>query len=170
MGRVQKAPARLREEILARLEEFDYQFLLLEDAIRAFGEDFDLPAFKRAFEKESGVAGSQKVQLVERSFSHVQNFMAQLAEAGGMLAQLEPPKIHEGPAARAFETLEEAGVINASLCTRLKRCQQARSEIEHDYIHVTAGRVHEMAKLAVESAPEFIERYKPWIEPYLRQG
>lgn len=162
-----KTPARLRTEILARLEEFDYQLLLLTEAMKEFGEAFDLREFKRAFEKESGVAGSHKVQTVERSFSHVQNFMAQLAEDGGMLTRLEPPKIHEGPAARAFEALKEAGVIDASLCDRLKRCQQARSEIEHDYIHVTAGRVHEMAKLAADSAPEFIERYKQWIEPYL---
>lgn len=167
MGRSQKTSARLRDEILARLEEFDYQLLLLEDAMRGFGENFDLPEFKRAFDKEAGVAGSQKVQLVERSFSHVQNFMAQLAEDGGMLAQLTPPKIHEGPAARAFEALKEAEVINASLCDRLKRCQKARSEIEHDYIHVTAGRVHEAAKLAAGAAPEFIQSYKDWIEPYL---
>lgn len=167
MARGQKTPARLRDEIFARLEEFDYQFLLLEDAMRGFGENFDPAAFKRAFEKKSGRTGSQKVQLVERSFSHVQNFMAQLAEAGGMLAQLEPPKIHEGPAAKAFEALKEAEVIDAPLCDRLKRCQRARSEIEHDDIRVTAGRVHEMAKLAAESAPEFVERYKRWIEPYL---
>ncbi|HEX5527889.1 MAG TPA: hypothetical protein VFX44_11930 [Solirubrobacterales bacterium] len=166
MGR-RKTPARLRTEILARLEEFDYQLLLLEEAMKEFGEDFDLREFKRAFEKESGVVGSHKVQAVERSFSHVQNFMAQLAEAGGMLARLEPPKIHEGPAARAFEALEAAEVIDAPLCDRLKRCWQARSELEHDYIHVTAGRVHEAAKLAAESAPDFIERYKRWIEPYL---
>lgn len=167
MGRVQKTPTRLRDEILARLEEFDYQFQLLEDAMNEFGENFDLPTFKRAFEKESGRPGSQKVQLVERSFSHVQNFMAQLAEDGGMLVQLAPPKIHEGRAARAFEALKEAEVIDASLCDQLKRCQKGRSEIEHDYIHVTAGRVHEVAKLAAESAPQFIERYKRWIEPYL---
>lgn len=167
IGRARKTPARLRDEILARLGEFDYQFLLLEEAMKQFGKDFDLRAFKRAFEKEAGVAGSHKVQNVERSFSHVQNFMAQLAEAGGMLAHLEPPKIHEGPAARAFEALKEAEVIDAPLCDRLKRCQQARAEIEHDYIHVTAGRVHEVTELAAESAPQFIERYKRWIEPYL---
>ncbi|MGN6276265.1 MAG: hypothetical protein ACTHNP_10110 [Solirubrobacterales bacterium] len=167
MGRTKKTPARLRDEILARLEEFDYQLLSLEAAMKEFGDNFALPPFKRAFERESGIAAFNKVQAVERSFSHVQNFMAQLAEAGGILAELEPPKIHEGPAARAFEALEEAGVIDASLVDRLKRCQNARSEIEHDYIHVTAGRVHEVAKLAAESAPEFIERYKNWIEPYL---
>lgn len=163
----QKSPARLRSEILARLEEFDYQLLLLEEAMRKFGENFGLRLFKEAFEKRSGVDGSLQVQAVERSFSHVQNFMSQLAEDGGTLAQLPPPKIRGGPAARAFEALKEAEVIDASLCNRLKRCQKARSEIEHDYIRVTAGRVHEAAKLAAGSAPEFLERYRRWIEPYM---
>lgn len=162
-----KTPARLRAEILTRLGEFDYQLLLLEEAMRKFGEDFDLRLFKQAFERKSGVDGSLQVQAVERSFCHVQNFMTQLAEGGGMLAQLPPPKIHEGAAARAFEALKEAKVIDASLCNRLKRCQKARSEIEHDYIRITAGRVHEAAKLAAASAPEFLERYRLWIEPHL---
>lgn len=68
MGPNRRTPARLRGEILALLEEFDYQLLPLEEAMKEFGENFDLPAFKRAFEKGAGVPGSHKVQAVERSF------------------------------------------------------------------------------------------------------
>ena len=167
MARRKKTAAQLRGEILVHLEEFDYQLLLLEKAMEQFGENFDLREFKRAFEKQAGISASHQVQAVERSFSRVQNFIAQLAESGSMLAQLKLPKSHGGDAARAFEALREAKIIEASICNQLKRGQAMRSEIEHEYVQVKAGRVHEAAKLVAAIAPEFISRYKTWIEPYL---
>jgi hypothetical protein len=130
MARRKKAASLLRSEILAHLEEFDYQLLLLETAMDQFGENFDLGEFKRAFEKKAGISASHQVQVVERSFSRVQNFMAQLAQSGSILAQLNLPKSHEGDAARAFEAPRDAKVIEPSMCNRLnagKRCVRKSS-------------------------------------------
>jgi len=135
--------------------------------MEAFGEDFRLKEFKRAFEGSSGVASALRVQAVERSFSRVQNYMGQLAIDGSLLAGLELPLVHEGEVARAFEALKQEKVIGASLCSRLKDAQKARSAIEHDYVGIPAGDVHRAVDAVAKAAPEFIERYKAWIRPYL---
>lgn len=108
MTRPRKTPAKLRAEILAHLEDFDYELLLLKTAMDQFGEDFKMGEFKRAFQREAGLEGSLQVKAVERAFARVQNQMAQLAEYGARLAGLEPPKTRGGTAARAFESLKEA--------------------------------------------------------------
>lgn len=157
----------LRAEIVAHLEDFPIQLLALESAMEEFGEDFDLAEFKLAFERKRGIKAYNSVQAVERAFARVQNYVVQLAESGAMLAGLELPKTHEGPAARALDALRQAGVISATVAKDLKRAQKARSAIEHEYVAVKAGRVHEAVELVVEAARAFIGPYTAWIEAYL---
>lgn len=135
--------------------------------MQEFGEDFELKRFKPAFEGRVGMGAYNRVQAVERSFARVQNYMAQLSLSGAQLADLELPKIREGEAARAFEALKRAGVIDPSLCKRLKRTQKVRSEVEHDYAQVKAGSLHEAVELVAASSRDFIEAYTTWITPYL---
>jgi uncharacterized protein YutE (UPF0331/DUF86 family) len=97
----------------------------------------------------------------------VQNYIAQLAKSGSMLAGLELPKTHEGDTMRVFDALKEAGVINASVARDLKRAQRACSTIEHDYVAVNAGKVHEAVELVATAARSFVGPYAAWIEPYL---
>lgn len=167
MAEKRKSPAQLRNEIVDHLEDFPVQLLALESAMEEFGEDFDLAAFKRAFERKPSIKAYNNVQAVERAFARVQNYIAQLAESGARLAALKFPKTHEGDAARALDALRDAGVIPATLAKQLKRTQKARSAIEHDYVVVKAGRVHEAVELLVGSARAFIGPYAAWIEPYL---
>lgn len=162
-----KSRAQLRGGIVAHLEDFPRQLLALETAMEKFGEDFELNEFKPAFEGHAGSEAYNRVQAVERSFARVQNYVAQLAISGAMLAGLELPRRHESELARAFEALKEAGVIDASLCRQLKRAQKARTAIEHEYVEVKAGRVHEAALLIATAAPLFLSAYVGWIEPYL---
>lgn len=135
--------------------------------MQEFGEEFELNRFKPAFEGRIGIEAYNRVQAVERSFARVQNYMAQLSLSGAQLAGLELPKIREGEAARAFEALKRAGVIDPSLCRKLKRTQKTRSEVEHDYAQVKAGSLHEAVALVAASARDFIEAYTAWITPYL---
>lgn len=162
-----ESPARLRKKVIALLEEYPRQLLALETAMEKFGEDFDLNEFEPAFEGQLGSEAYNQVQAVERGFGRIQNYIAQLAQNGAMLAGLELPKVHHSEAVRAFDALKEAGVINASLCRRLKRMQKARAEVEHEYVQVTAGRLHEAVALLATSARDFIGPYTAWIEPYL---
>jgi hypothetical protein len=162
-----KSREQLRGEVIAHLEGFPRQLLALETAMENFGEDFELSRFKPAFDGDAGSEAYNQVQAVERGFARIQNYIAQLAQNGARLADLELPKMYQSEAVRAFEALKEAGAIDASLCRRLKRTQKARAEVEHEYLQVKAGRLHEAVALLAESAREFIGPFTAWIEPYL---
>ena len=167
MAARKRTPAQLRSEVSARLEDLPLQIEALQSAMEEFGEDFKLTEFKPAFERKSGIKSYNKVQAVERAFSRVQNYVVELAEHGSKLAELELPKSHQGDAARAFDALKAEGVISAALCNRLKRAQKARSAVEHEYVAVKAGRLHEAVKLVLLAAQDFIGPYSAWIAPYL---
>lgn len=159
---------RWQASIVRHLEDFPRQYAALESAMGAFGEDFDLPSFKRAFETSDDMESYNRVQALERAVGRVQNFVAELAEAGVRLAALPPAERAGPPASRAFEALRDANVIDGRLCRRLVRAQGARSAIEHGYLQIPAGDVHRAAELVHESARDFIGRYRRWIEPYLK--
>jgi uncharacterized protein YutE (UPF0331/DUF86 family) len=162
---------RWRRDAIAHLEDFPRQYAALEHAMAAFGGDFDLGQFKAAFETSDNLDAYNRVQAVERALGRVQNFVADMARAGAKLAQLpHAPESRGSSAQQSFVALREAGVIDAELCKRLVRAQNARSMIEHVYIEASASRVHQSAKLVHDAARDFIGRYRVWIEPYLRDG
>lgn len=154
-----------RQAIVRHLEDFPRQYAALEHAMAAFGEDFDLKAFKDAYNTSDDLDAYNSVQAVERATGRVQNYVAELAEAGSKLAGLKRPPMGEkgSPAQQAFEALRDAGVINPRLCRQLSRAQRARSMIEHSYVRTPAGDVHRAAALVHTSAWDFMERYREWI-------
>jgi len=158
---------RWRNETIEHLEDFPRQYAALQNAMAEFGADFPLPPFKAAFDSTTDMDSYNRVQSVERALDRVQNFVAQLSIVGAKLAGLQPPKADEGEATKAFTALNEAGVINAALCRKLRRAQKARTMIEHSYVKVPAGKVHEAAELVAVSAREFIGPYRAWVEDYL---
>jgi uncharacterized protein YutE (UPF0331/DUF86 family) len=158
---------RLQSEIVERLDSLPEEILALESAMEEFGEGFALKEFKRAFEKKDGIKAYNRVQAVERAFSRVQNHVVELAERGCRLAQLDLPHTHEAGSARAFDALKEAGVIDGSLCRNLKRAQRARSDVEHDYPGMKAGRLHAAIELGLPAARVFTRPYGSWIASYL---
>lgn len=134
----------------------------------AFGENFDLQRFKAAFDTTDDIDAYNRAQTVERALGRVQNFVADLAQSGVKLAQLPRAAESQGSAAdQAFTALRNAGVIDGELCRRLIRAQDARSMIEHAYTQISAGKVHQSAKLIHDASREFMIAYRPWIEAYL---
>ena len=164
--------SRWQRDIVRHLEEFPRQYAALESAMAAFGGDFDIRQFKEAFNTAEDMEAYNRVQAVERAVGRVQNFVAELAQAGTKLAVLPRPPIAQGGSAaqQAFEALREGAVIGAALCRRLTRAQNARSMIEHSYVRTPAGDVHRAAELVHRTALEFIGPYRKWIEPYLESG
>jgi len=158
---------RLQKEIVAHLEDFPRQLDALEAGINVFGSNFDLKEFKDSFEGKNGTEGYLRVQALERSFTRVQNYIAQLSQSGAMLAGLDLPKIRQGAAARSFEALKSAGVIDATTCRRLKQTQDARSAVEHEYVRMKAGRLHKAIALLAATTRDFIGPYTAWVAPYL---
>ena len=137
--------------------------------MNAFGDDFDLPAFKAAFETTEDMEAYNRVQAVERAVGRVQNFIGDLAETAVKLTELPRPPMGDGSRAeQAFRALRDRGVIDGKLCGRLVRAQGARRRLEHSYVRINAGDVHRAAELVHETAPDFISAYRRWIEPFLR--
>ncbi len=162
---------RWRRDIARHLEDFPRQYVALEHAMAAFGDEFNLRQFKQAFNTMDDIDAYNRVQAVERALGRVQNFVAELAQAGVKLAQLPHVAEGHGPLShQAFAALRAAGVIDGELCRRLTRAQDARTMIEHGYIDTSAGRVHQAAELVHESARDFISRYRTWVAPYLNDG
>lgn len=161
--------SRWQRDIVSHLEDLPRQYAALETAMAAFGEDFDLQRFKEAFTTKEDLEAYNRVQALERAVGRVQNFVAELAEAGMKLAQLPRPRIEaDGSSAeQAFDSLRDAGVIDRGLCRRLTRAQKARSMIEHSYLQTPGGDVHRGAELVHETARDFIGHYRAWIEAHL---
>jgi uncharacterized protein YutE (UPF0331/DUF86 family) len=159
---------RWAREVRDLLVDFPRQHAALRNAMDAFDSDFDLTAFKRAFEETSDMELYNRAQAVEHGVARVQTYVAELAIAGTKLAALEPPKrVGEGAAERAFSALAEAGVVDPRLARLLKKTQGARNRIEHGYVDLSAGEVHTAANEVSEISREFIGAYSTWIEPYL---
>lgn len=162
---------RWRRDIIRHLDDFPRQYAALERAMAAFGGDFDLRRFKEAFDTLDDLDAYNRVQAVERAVGRVQNFVADLAQAGVKLARLPRTAETQGSAAhQAFAALRDAHVIDGELCRRLVRAQDARTTIEHGYLQVPAGNVHQAAMLIHDAARDFIGRYRAWIEPHLRDN
>jgi uncharacterized protein YutE (UPF0331/DUF86 family) len=162
---------RWQRDIARHLEDFPRQYAALERAMAAFGGDFDLRQFKEAFDTTEDMDAYNRVQAVERALGRVQNFIAELAQAGVKLAQLpRAPEVRGATAHQAFAAMREAGIIDGELCKRLTRAQDARSMIEHSYTQTSAGRVHKSAQLVHDAARDFIGRYRTWVEPHLRDS
>lgn len=135
----------------------------------AFGEDFDLQRFKEAYETADDMEAYNRAQALERAVGRVQNYLADLANAGVNVAQLprSPISADGSSAQQAFEALRDAKVIDGQLCRRLIRAQKARSMIEHSYVTTPAGDVHRAAELVHEAAGDFIGIYRIWVEAHL---
>ena len=159
---------RWRTSILEHLEDFPRQILAMEVAMGQFGEDFDLPPFKQAYETTTDFDSYNRVQAAERAAGRVQSYVETLALAGCRLAGLQHPTIHASEALTAIITLRESGVINAALCRQLTRAHAARNAIEHGYIDLPAGKAHRGIKLIHASSLRFIAIYPDWVAPHLR--
>jgi hypothetical protein len=160
---------RWRLTIVRHLEDLPRQYAALENAMAAFGEDFDLQQFKVAYNTTEDMNAYNRVQAVERAVGRVQNYVGDLADAGAKLVGLPRPPMESGgsQAQQAFEGLRDAGVIGRGLCNKLVRAQTVRARIEHSYVQTPAGDVHRAAMLVRDAARDFISSYRSWIAPYL---
>jgi hypothetical protein len=162
---------RWRLAAVRHLEDLPRQYAALEHAMATFGADFDLQQFKEAYNTAEDMDAYNRVQAVERALGRVQNYIAELAEAGVKLAALPRATNSQGsPAQQAgFEAMRDAKVISGGLCRRLVQAQNARTRIEHSYVQTPAGDVHGAAILVRDAARDFMGSYRAWIEPFLAQ-
>lgn len=162
---------RWRRAVVDQLDDYPRQLEALRYSAGTFGEDFDLAEFAGAFSSDLPERYT-RVQAIERAFGQLQNAMAALADNGTKLAELprSAPRDRQPRAQPAFETLRDTGAITKDLCARLVALQKLRNRFEHDYVKVDAQDVHEAVTELLVVAPEFLDRFARWIEPYLSSG
>ena len=65
--------ARWRGTIVSHLADFPRQYAALENALAAFGDNFERLAFKAAFDTTEDMEAYNRVQAVERSMGRVEH-------------------------------------------------------------------------------------------------
>jgi hypothetical protein len=160
---------RLVRRIVVHIDEFPRQHNALVYGMETFGADFERGQFKHAFETNEDMEAYSRVQAIERAVGRLQGFVGDMARDGVRLADLprDPPGGEGFRAKNAFEALRRAKVIDGNLCRRLVKGQDARVEIEHEYVRLRAGKLHEAAISVRDASQEFFALFRAWIEPYL---
>lgn len=156
---------RWRHAITEYLRDLPRQIGALDHSMEPFP---DAESFRSAFESDD-LNAYGRAQQVERAFGRVQNYLAQLAEDGTKLADLDRRLVSgkEPRSAPYFEALRDASVIEAELCRRLISSQADRNLVEHDYVKLDADRLYAAVERLRDVAPAFARRYRDWIASYI---
>lgn len=156
---------RWRSAITDLLEDLPRQVTALDYIHSGFA---DAAEFASAFESEDPAVYS-RVLVLERGFGRVQNYIADLANDGALLADLplSHPKDDEPQAQPAFESLRDARVIPADMAKRFVARQKVRATLEHRYSQIGPRRLYDAAGELLVDAPRFADRYAAWIAPSL---
>lgn len=157
-------PARartLKAKIRDRVADVRRHLIALRTAMAAFGEDFDLDAFRAAYDSEDPTVLNQ-VKAVERGVDQLYNYIAELAAFGLELAEVRARR-DELNARRDLRSLESIGVIGPQRAQRLERLRELRRLLVHEYATATAEQVHEAARLVAAEFVPFYDAYRAWI-------
>lgn len=126
-----------------------------------FGEDFDLDAFRAAYDSQDPVA-LNRVKAVERGVDQLYNYIAELAAFGLELAEVRGRR-DDTNARRDLGALARIGVIGPERARRLQRLRELRRELVHEYATATAQQVHEAARIITSEFVPCYDAYRKWI-------
>ncbi len=126
-----------------------------------FGEDFDLDAFRAAYETDDPARLNQ-VKAVERGVDQLYNYIAELTSFGLELAGLRQ-RGDELNARRDLAALRRIGVLSPARARRLERLRELRRLLVHEYATASADQVHEAARIVANEFVPFYDAYRVWI-------
>ena len=151
----------LKAKIRDRVADVRRHLIALRTAMAEFGDDFDLDAFRTAYDSEDPVALNQ-VKAVERGVDQLYNYIAELAALGLELAEVRT-RDDALNARRDLHALHRIGVIGSQRAQRLERLRELRRLLVHEYATATAEQVHEAARLVASEFIPFYDAYRSWI-------
>lgn len=151
----------LKAKIRDRVADVRRHLIALRMAMAEFGENFDLDAFRAAYDSEDPVALNQ-VKAVERGVDQLYNYIAELTAFGLELAEVRA-RDDELNARRDLRALERIGVIGPQRAQRLERLRELRRLLVHEYATATAEQVHEAARIVAAEFVPFYDAYRAWI-------
>jgi len=133
----------------------------LRAAMAEFGEDFDLDAFRAAYDSDQPVPLNQ-VKAVERGVDQLYNYIAELTTFGLELAEVRS-RGDELNARRDLAALRRLGVLGPERVRRLERLRELRRLLVHEYATASAEQVHEAARVVADEFLPFYDAYRRWI-------
>lgn len=151
----------LKAKIRDRVADVRRHLIALRTAMAEFGEDFELDAFRAAYDSQDPVALNQ-VKAVERGVDQLYNYIAELAAFGLELAEIRV-RGDDLNARRDLQALKRIGVIGAVRAQRLDRLRELRRLLVHEYATASAEQVHEAALLVAAEFIPFYDAYRTWI-------
>lgn len=144
-----------------RVGDLRRHLVALRVAMAEFGEDFDLEAFRAAYDADDPVALNQ-VKAVERGVDQLYNYITELTAFGLELAEIRR-RGDELNARRDLVALRRVGVIGPQRARRLERLRELRRLLVHEYATASAEQVHESARIVAEEFVPFYDAYRRWI-------
>jgi uncharacterized protein YutE (UPF0331/DUF86 family) len=152
----------LKARIRDRVSDVRRHLVALRTAMAEFGDDFELAAFKTAYDSDDPVL-LNRVKAVERGVDQLYNYIVELAAFGLELAEIR--KRQDDTNARLdIDALARIGVLGSQRARRLQRLRELRRELVHEYASATAEQVHEAARIVAAEFLQFYEAYRKWIE------
>ena len=151
----------LKAKVRDRVADVRRHLIALRTAMAEFGEDFDLDAFRAAYDSDDPVALNQ-VKAVERGVDQLYNYIAELTAFGLELAEVRT-RDDDLNARRDLQSLVRIGVLRPGQGRRLERLRELRRLLVHEYAAATAEQVHEAARLVAAEFVPFYDAYRAWI-------
>lgn len=151
----------LKAKIRDRVRDVRRHLVALRVAMAEFGEDFDLDAFRAAYDAEEPVS-LNRVKAVERGVDQLYNYIAELTTFGLELAEVRR-RGDELNARRDLAALRRIGVLGPERARRLERLRELRRLLVHEYATASAEQVHEAARIVADEFAPFYDAYRGWI-------
>lgn len=151
----------LKAKIRDRVGDVRRHLVALRVAMAEFGEDFDLDAFRAAYDTEEPVS-LNRVKAVERGVDQLYNYIAELTTFGLELAEVRR-RSDELNARRDLAALRRIGVLGPERARRLERLRELRRLLVHEYATASAEQVHEAARIVADEFAPFYDAYRGWI-------
>jgi uncharacterized protein YutE (UPF0331/DUF86 family) len=151
----------LKAKIRDRVSDVRRHLAALRVAMAEFGEDFDLDAFRAAYDTDDPARLNQ-VKAVERGVEQLYNYIAELTAFGLELAEVRK-RDDELNARRDLAALRRLGVVGPQRARRLERLRELRRLLVHEYANASAEQVHEAARIVADEFVPFYDAYRRWI-------
>jgi uncharacterized protein YutE (UPF0331/DUF86 family) len=152
---VSNRKALLETAIKDRLVDTKRHLDTLRYACSKFGSDFESALFEEAWTSDDH---DRRLLAygVQAGYENAINGAVKIAQE---LCELEgwTPANREPTSADALRKLKEHGLVDARTHARLKDVYASRSDLQHDYVHVTVNKVYEAAEATLLSVPLMLQ-------------
>lgn len=133
----------------------------LQLAMGQFGEDFDLDAWRTAYDSPDPL-DMNRVRQVTGGYAELVNHCTEMVRAAVSLGALRPlDRRLDAPG--DYRALAQAGGVSKESARELIRLHSTRNKLAHIYIEVRADELHAAVLALLDRLPRFVKDYVAWL-------